>query len=110
MADPTRAAPFFTPVQIVAGSGSTPLGYQQFAAGSLATAQPLTVPAGANSALVEAEAQGVRWRDDGTAPTATVGMPIPSGGSTTFYGAAELAALKFIAASAGAILNVSYYA
>jgi hypothetical protein len=89
-------------------SGSTPLGYQQLTT-ALSAAVGLTVPAGATSAVVQAEASDVRWRDDGTNPTPTVGMLLPASQPATFTGAAELAALKFIAATSGSILNVSYF-
>lgn len=85
----------------------TPLGYQQIT--SLSTAQTLTIPATSTFATVEAEVADVRWRDDGTAPTGSVGMILYAGVPTTFGGAAELAALKLIQVSAGAILNISYY-
>ena len=96
-----------------AGSGApaapyvaTPLGYQQIT--SLSGAQTLTVPAGATFALIQAEAVDVRWRDDGIAPTASVGMLLPSGQPTQFSG--DLSVLKFIQTSGGsATLNVSYY-
>jgi hypothetical protein len=54
------------------------------------------------------ESQAVRWRDDGTNPTATVGMPLASGQPMP-EGAAALAAIKFIEQTASAKLNVSYY-
>ncbi len=44
-----------------------PKGYQQIT--DLSSAVSLTVPNGANYAIIEAETQSVRWRDDGTAPT-----------------------------------------
>ena len=50
----------------------------------------------------------LEWRDDGTAPTATVGMLLPAGAELRYTGA--LAALRLIQASAGATVNVSYYA
>jgi hypothetical protein len=84
-----------------------PLGYQQIAAIQSNAVATLTVPAGALSAIVEVEAQAVRYRDDGTAPTATVGVPIAAGARIAFYG--FLGALQFIAQVNGAILNVSYY-
>lgn len=83
------------------------LGYQQFAAGSLAAATGLTVPAGAAFAIIIAEAQAVRWRDDGTDPTAAIGMPLAVGTTLVFEG--QLARVKFIQQVAGAILNVTYY-
>jgi hypothetical protein len=88
------------------GLPAAPLGYQQLT--SMSSAKQLTVPGGANAALLVAEAQAVRWRDDGTAPIATVGMLLPVGIDGFFY-TGNLGAIQFIAATAGAILNVSYY-
>lgn len=82
------------------------LGYQQIT--SLSAAATLTVPAGATIALIVAETQAVRWRDDGTAPTASVGMPLATGVSLSYDG--DLRAIRFIQQTASATLNVSYYA
>lgn len=84
-----------------------PVGFQQFAAGSLAAAQALTVPAKARYAIIQAEAQNVRWRDDGVAPTAAVGMVLAAGDDMLYTG--QLSKFRAIAAVAGAILNVTYY-
>lgn len=84
----------------------SPKGYQQIT--SLGTAQALTVPAGARYALIQAENQNVRWRDDGTNPTASVGMVLSKDSDGLWYsGFPEK--LRFIEAAAGATLNVSYY-
>lgn len=84
-----------------------PLGYQQIT--SLASATNLTPPpARATAALVTVETAGVRWRDDGTPPTATIGMPLSAGQSFTYYG--NLSAIQFIAQSGSPVLDVSYYA
>ena len=82
------------------------LGYQQITDAS--TAVGLTVPTGANFAMIVAEAQSVRWRDDGIAPTTTVGMPLSVGIDFSYDG--DLHRIKFIAVTAGAIINISYYA
>ena len=87
-------------------STTTVLGYQQITSLSASTA--LTVPAGATMALIVAETQAVRWRDDGTAPTASVGMPLATGTSLSYDG--DLKAIRFIQQTASAVLNVSYYA
>lgn len=86
-------------------SGDTPKGYQQIT--SLAAAQPLTVPAGARWALIRAESQAVRWRDDGTNPTATVGVELLVGEGLAYTG--NLATIKFIEEAASAKLDISYY-
>lgn len=88
----------------------TPLGYCQLTSMAASTALSTCaggVPAGATLAQLCAEAQAVRYRDDGTAPTATVGMPAAAGSCFSYTG--SLSAIRFIQATAGAILNVSFY-
>lgn len=82
------------------------LGYQQIT--SLSSATALTVPAGATMAVIAPLTQGIRWRDDGTNPTASVGMPIAAGAYFSYDG--NLKSIKFIEQTASAELNISYYA
>lgn len=82
-----------------------PLGYQQIADMSAATG--LTVPAGADMALIQAVTQNVRWRDDGTAPTGTVGMRLAAGDTLSYDG--DLSAFQAIEEAASAELNITYY-
>ena len=90
------------------------LGYQQIS--SLRAATGLTVPSkdpvtGLNVmptiALITPESQGVRWRDDGSAPTASVGMPLAAGVTLQYDG--DLHKIQFIEQTASAKLNISYY-
>lgn len=83
-----------------------PLGYQQITSLSAATA--LTVPAGARLALIVAETQAVRFRDDGTNPTASVGIPLSVDVPFPYNG--DLRKLRFIEQTASAKLNITYYA
>lgn len=89
------------------------LGYQQAAAGVFDTAKALatagiTIPAGAALVYIKCEAQAIRMRDDGTAPTAGVGYPLAV--ATEFvYTAAQLSQLQIIAQVAGAVLNFWFY-
>lgn len=95
--------------QTVLNVPMTPLGYQQLTSLSASTA--LTVPTSARTAIIEADtvaAKIVRWRDDGSAPTATVGMELAVGSTVVYTG--NLANLRFIEVAASAKLNVSYYA
>jgi len=66
-----------------------------------------TPPAGATLAFVVPTASGsgvtVRYRCDGTAPTASVGMPIQAGQAWPIQGAAALAACQFISATGSAV-------
>jgi len=90
------------------------LGYQQIT--SLSSAQNLTIPdvdpisgfkVMPTFAFITAETQGVRWRDDGTAPTASVGMPLAAGATIQYDG--DLRKIKFIEQTASAKINISYY-
>lgn len=87
-----------------------PLGYERLTVGN--TAVGLTVPALSEVALIQNEttggSSGVRWRDDGTSPTSSVGMLL-AGGSQFEY-AGDLNAIEFINRGGGSdTLNISYY-
>lgn len=82
------------------------LGYQQIT--SLSASTGLTVPSGATLAVIVPEVQPVRWRDDGVAPTATVGMPL--GVDTVLSYDGDLNRIRFIEQTASSAINVSYYA
>jgi hypothetical protein len=92
---------------------TTCFGYQQIT--SLSASAGLTIPTvtpeGLNGkpvfALIVAEGAPVRWRDDNTAPTASVGMPLAIGVPLQYDG--DLRKIKFIEQSASAKLNISYY-
>lgn len=85
--------------------GAPPAGYQQFTVAT-ATALP-SIPVGAVEAFVICTGQTVNWRDDGTNPTTTIGMPLAT--NTPFPYTGNLAAIKFIQVTATASCNVSYY-
>lgn len=87
----------------------TPLGYQQVTATGAAFG--LSLPAsrpGLSLVLIQAEAQALRWRDDGTDPTAAIGYLIPVNGELRYTGK-NPGALRLIAAAGGAIANITYY-
>ena len=93
---------------------TTRLGYEQIT--SLSSATGLTVPSKdvnglackPSIAMITPETQAVRWRDDDTDPTASVGMPLAAGTTLQYDG--DLTKIKFIEQVAGAKLNISYYA
>lgn len=59
-------------------------------------------------ALIQAEAQDIRWTDDGeTVPTAAIGMLLKANTVLEYEG--DLSKFQFIQTTAGAILNVSFY-
>ena len=83
-----------------------PLGYQQIT--SLASATSLTVPTGANKVVIRGETQSIRYRDDGTSPTATIGQLILTTDLPLVY-SGTLSTLKFIETTASAKINVLFY-
>lgn len=93
---------------------TTRLGYQQIT--TLSSATSLTVPdkdvqglsCKPSIALITPEGQAVRWRDDGVAPTATIGMPLAVGVTLQYDG--DLTKIQFIEQVGGAKINISYYA
>lgn len=83
-----------------------PIGYQQIA--TVSSAVGLTVPTvGGDLALIQAEAQNVRWRDDGTNPTAAIGMILVANDILMYTG--DFSAIKFFEVTSGAKINVTYY-
>jgi hypothetical protein len=84
-----------------------PLGYQQLTSTGLIN---LTVPTGATVALITVETTSVRWRDDGTAPTASVGNLLGvTGAGLPFTYTGNLSVLQFIPTASTSIVNVTYY-
>lgn len=89
------------------------LGYFQAAAGAVDAGATLAslvgaIPAGSTRVKISVEAQAIRWRDDGTMPTAAIGMP-QAVGTTLDYQERGLASLRFISQVAGAVLNITFY-
>jgi hypothetical protein len=110
-----------TPVTIVSGgaevslaalsgpnASTTPLGYQQLNSADLASSATLTVPTNAKRALIQNNgAQASRWRIDGPAPTALVGMRLAGGEEIDITG--PITALRFIREAEGVQLDITYY-
>jgi hypothetical protein len=95
------------------GQRQVPLGFCSLA--SMTTSTGLAscaggIPAGTTYGLICAYAQGVTWRDDGTAATATAGtggQGLASGQCMAYNG--NFTAIRFIEQTSGAILGVSFY-
>lgn len=90
---------------------TSPMGYQQIAAATLTASTPLTVPIingrKPTWAVIQAETQSARYRDDEVAPTAAIGMLITVGDPLIYTG--DLNKIRLINAVAGTILNIAYY-
>lgn len=96
----------------------TPLGYKQIAAANTTTAFTLAtagvgttygagIPTGATVAIISPEAQGLRWRDDGTVPTTAIGMRVLTDNELVYNG--PLASWRGINLTAGTIVNIAFY-
>ena len=103
---------------MVSGAPDRPCGYAQFATqlvaaidldNAVTSGKRLSLCVGKpNRALIQCEAQDVRWTDDpGVVPTAAVGMLLKA--NTVLQYTGDLSMLRFIQVAATAILNVSYY-
>jgi hypothetical protein len=80
-------------------------GYQQITSAVAATA--LTVPDKTKFAMIQPTGQNIRWRDDATDPTTTVGMRVVANDVLIYSG--DLNAFKYIQEAATAVLNITYY-
>lgn len=90
------------------GIRRVPCGFQQI---TVTTVQSLTIPStctNASLAVIKAETQAIRYRDDGVAPTATVGMPIAVTDAPIEY-QGTMSALQFIAETSGGVVDVLLY-
>jgi hypothetical protein len=87
--------------------GIKPNGYQQLTVDG--TARSLTVPAGSVRAVCVVEDNPIRWTDDGTTPTASVGSQAKADVIFTLYGKESLDAFKAIRTGSDAKLSISYY-
>ena len=86
-----------------------PEGYAQVAVSTTAVALP-SIPSKASYAIVNVNAQPLRYRDDGTVPTATVGMPLAAGDEIALVSPAQIRAFRAIrSGGTDAEINVSYY-
>lgn len=83
----------------------TNLGYQSIAPTS---STALTVPSGAQFALIRTDTQHVRWTDDGTTPTLVIGMLLMIEDPALWY-AGNLHKLLFFNDTAGALVRIQYY-
>jgi hypothetical protein len=65
------------------------------------------IPVGTSAVTIVAEGAAIRFRSDGTNPSATVGNPVANGG-TVKYDLGSIGQLMFIAQSGTAIVNLQF--
>jgi hypothetical protein len=100
-------------------SNETALGYARIAAGGADSALAVSsltfgqagspgFPIGTKQLLIQPSIQACRWRDDGLAPTSTVGYLLPVGAELR-YTANSLQNLQLCSSPAGAAIDVAAY-
>lgn len=67
------------------------------------------IPPGATMAYLQAETADVRYRDDGGAPTASIGNIIVHGAGGQMVYAGTLSQIRFILLSGSPLLDISFY-
>lgn len=99
--------------QMVTPGPMKPLGYCQLTlSGTAALVSTCTggIPIGAMYAIILDETANSRWRDDGTAPTTTVGMLLTdTAGLNQINYSGDLTKLQFIAVTGSPVLDISFY-
>lgn len=89
------------------GKSYIPLGYVTFQVGGTVVAMP-TLPAGTNRILISAFTANVCWTDDGSIPTGTRGILVPTGQGPFEY-TGNPTALQFRSAGAASTVGVACY-
>lgn len=86
-----------------------PLGYEELT--GLSAAKGLANPklAEASRAVIRVEGQNARFRDDGTAPTAALGILLATTDVQPFVYEGNCSALQFIEVALSAVIHVSLY-
>ena len=90
----------------IAATSSTAVTLSSVISAASAASAKLSYP---NYAVLRPETGNVRWRDDGTAPTAAIsgGVPLNIGETLEYDG--EIARFQFISTAGSATLNVVLY-
>lgn len=88
-------------------SSGDPAGYEQQAVSTVAAIT--SIPSVANKAFVQPDNGDIRWRDDGTAPTATVGNYLPQLSTLTIESVKSLANFQMVAVTGTVNVNINFY-
>lgn len=104
---------FAPPARSQSGLRQVPLGFCALSSMAASTALASCsggIPTGTTYAVICSYAQGVVWRDDGTAPSATPGtggQGIAANQCIPYNG--DFTKIRFIQQTSGAVLGVSFY-
>ena len=93
-------------------AGRKPKGFRTLAISS--TAKLLSeatggIPSNAIRAIISVATDAIRWRDDGAAPTASVGIYVAANASIELPSRQAILAFQAIRVTTDATLNIAYY-
>jgi len=96
---------------VVAGTGNTPSSTSAY---WIEVDSTYGIPTNALYAMIQCETQAIRWRDDGIAPTASVGQLLPVAAASTqqnslLYNYGPLWRIKIIEVTGSAVANITFY-
>lgn len=86
----------------------TPTAAVGFTNGIVSGTTTFVIPTDANMAVIAAQTTTLVWRDDGTAPTPTAGMPIQVSTPPLEY-SGNLKAIQFVSVAGTAALSAALY-
>jgi hypothetical protein len=96
--------------QVTGSLRAVPLGYCQLSAISVATALSACsggIPGGATAMVFQVTTTSARYRDDGTNPTAALGLPIATGINVFYTG--TLSKFVIIPTAATSTIDILFY-
>ncbi|MDE2098523.1 MAG: hypothetical protein KGL39_14815 [Patescibacteria group bacterium] len=88
-------------------STGDPVGYEQQAVSTVANLS--SIPSQANKATIQPDNGDVRWRDDGVAPTASVGNYLPQLSTLSIESLKSLNAIQLVAVTGTVNVNINFY-
>lgn len=93
-------------------AGRKPKGFRTLAISTVAKSLSEAtggIPSSAIRAIISVATDAIRWRDDGTAPTASVGIYVAANASIELPSREAILAFQAIRVTNDATLNIAYY-
>lgn len=92
------------------GTNAIPTGFcQATVTTAILLSTACNIPVGSKYFMVSVDTANVRYRDDGTAPTASSGVQWASSATQPYWYAGQLSAIQLVAVSGSPVINVSFY-
>lgn len=89
---------------------SQPLGYVQMSVTTVVNLSTIPSNPAPSKVAITTETNNIRYRDDGSDPTASVGMLIKTTDPIFVYDGTKIASVRIVSVTGTAVVNVAYYA